>query len=83
MFFLQDAKRSRRFKVNFLLILNCLLFLTPLIMAYLSTSTHGNMWRDGSAAILWIYMAVLPICLFFQLILIGLKIVFSRKKIVL
>lgn len=80
LFFVKDANKNRRINVNFFLIANCLIFLSPLIIAYFTKSTGGNMWSGESGVVLWVYMALLPLCLFFQLILIGLKILFNRKS---
>jgi hypothetical protein len=77
--FLKDAKSQRKQVMNVLLILNAVLFLSPLIMAYLETPSGENMWSDnsGGGAFLWLYLIVLPICAIIQLVLLVLKINFA------
>lgn len=79
--FFKDKNESRRKKTNYLLAINCAIFLAPLMFAYLFTRPNGNMWNEnGAGAILWIYLLLLPACFIAQLILVVLKIIYLLKK---
>lgn len=79
--FLKDIDENRRKKTNSLLVINCAIFLAPLMFAYLFTRPNGNMWNEnGAGAVLWFYLLLLPACFVAQLILVILKIKYSLKK---
>lgn len=63
-----------------MLILNAVILLYPIVSAYLSTPSGGNMFdENGSGVILWLYMFIIPFCSLVQLVLIILKVIFAFK----
>lgn len=80
--FVKDYNAVRREIMNILLIINTLLFLSPLINAYTSTPAGESMWNEnsGGGENLWMYLIILPVCLIIQFVLIALKIVFYIEK---
>ncbi len=79
--FIKDSKKNRKWLLNTLLIANALLFLSPLLYAYLTTPSGGNMWSEnGPGAIMWSYLLILPFCGIVQLVLFILKLKFSKQK---
>ena len=81
LFFIKDPKKTRKNILNIFLFANTLLYLFPLINAYISTRPNGNMWSEnGPGAILWLYLILIPICAIIQIILLILKIVFYKRN---
>lgn len=79
--FLKDSNRVRKLTINSLLLGNTLLFLSPLILAYLNTPRGGNMLSENSGgAYLWLYLFIFPATAMIQLVLLILKIVFAVQK---
>lgn len=68
--------------MNVLLIVNALIFLSPLILAFFSTPSGESMWNEntGGGAAIWLYLIVLPITAIAQLVLLILKIVFASNS---
>ncbi|WP_343764682.1 hypothetical protein [Gangjinia marincola] len=78
--FLKDDSKTRGLILNILLVLNAILFVLPILYAYINTRPDGNMFNEnGPGAILWAYIILGPLCLGVQLILAILKFVFRRK----
>lgn len=77
--FLKDSKKERKQIMNGLLIMNAILFFSPLFMAYSHTPSRESMWNEntGGGAYLWLYILILPISTIIQLVLLILKIVFA------
>ena len=74
--FFKDYNKKRKIITNFILLSNGGVFISPLLFAYISTLPNGNMWSEnGSGAILWLYMLLLPLCYLIQLVLLILKII--------
>ncbi|MEL6305457.1 MAG: hypothetical protein AAFQ20_11780 [Bacteroidota bacterium] len=79
--FLKDANKTRGVLLNVLLVLNALLYISPLLYAYLATPSGGNMWSEnGPGAALWLYFIILPISGLVFLVLLILKLIFRRKS---
>lgn len=79
--FLKDLNKTRKMVLNIILIFNGLVFLFPLLYAYLASGPEENMWNEnGPGAILWLYIVVAPLCIIAQLVLLILKIVFATRK---
>ena len=79
--FIKDSKKTRSNILNFVLIVNTLIFCSPLIYAFLKTLPDGNMWSEnGPGAVLWSYLILIPFCAIMQFIILILKIVFNNKK---
>lgn len=67
--------------INALLLLNNMLYLAPVAFAYISTPKDENMWSEnGSGAILWSYLVLLPLCGLVFVVLFILKILFRKRK---
>lgn len=77
--FLKDVKKERKQTMNGLLIMNAIVFLSPIFMAYSNTPTGESIWNEnsGGGAALWLYIIILPISMIVQLVLLTLKIVFA------
>ena len=79
--FLKDSSKVRGILLNVFLLLNALLYVSPLLYAYLATPSGDNMWSEnGPGAALWAYMILLPICGLAFLVLLILKLVFRKKR---
>lgn len=80
--FLKDANNKRRRVMNVLLILNAILFLIPIMLAYSNTPAGESIWNEntGGGAALWLYMLVFPLSGIIQLVLLILKIVFATSS---
>lgn len=79
--FLKDSNKVRRIVLNVLLMLNTVVYLTPLLYAYWQTRPDGNMWSEnGPGAALWVYFILLPLCALILLVLLILKLVFRAKS---
>ncbi len=80
--FLKDNELKRKKLLNIGLILNTLIFLSPMIFLLLSTPFGKNMFSEqsGNGAILWSYFFIFPICIIIQLVLMTLKIVFAIQS---
>ena len=79
--FLKDSNKVRRIVLNIILIINVLVYIAPLLYAYLETLPDGNMWSEnGPGAALWLYFIILPLCGLALLVLLILKFVFRRKS---
>lgn len=82
--FLKDKNKERWETMNALLVINAILFLSPLFKAYSNTPAGESMWNEntGGGAALWIYIFIFPLCVLIQLVLLILKLVFySNSKI--
>ncbi|HLW40160.1 MAG TPA: hypothetical protein VKX31_07205 [Brumimicrobium sp.] len=68
--------------MNGLLIMNAIVFLSPIFMAYSNTPTGESIWNEnsGGGAALWLYIIILPISVIVQLVLLTLKIVFAMNS---
>lgn len=78
---MKDINRTRKISFNILLMLNALFFLSPMIYAYLATYPDGNMWSEnGPGAVMWFYLIILPSSSIIQILLLILKLKFSRAK---
>lgn len=77
--FLKDVKKERKQTMSGLLIMNAIVFLSPIFMAYSNTPTGESIWNEnsGGGAALWLYIIILPISMIVQLVLLTLKIVFA------
>jgi|SRR5690554_6114173 len=80
--FLKDVKKERKQTMNGLLIMNAIVFLSPIFMAYSNTPTGESIWNEnsGGGAALWLYIIILPISVIVQLVLLTLKIVFAMNS---
>jgi hypothetical protein len=80
--FLKDNELKRKKLLNIGLILNTLIFLSPMIYLLLTTPFGENMFSEqsGNGAVLFAYMFLFPICFIVQLVLLTLKIVFAVKS---
>lgn len=80
--FVKDNNKIRRLILNVLLILNALLFLFPLLLAYSNTPSGESMWNEntGGGASLWLYIIIFPLTIAIQVILFILKLVYKSKK---
>ena len=80
--FLKDVKKERKQTMNGLLIMNAIVFLSPIFMAYSNTPTGESIWDEnsGGGAALWLYIIILPISVIVQLVLLTLKIVFAMNS---
>lgn len=65
-----NIENNNRIKtLNRLLLINWIIFFTPLAIAYLASLPNGNMWSEnGAGAVLWLYILLIPACLLFQII---------------
>ncbi|MEM8764968.1 MAG: hypothetical protein AAGD88_14205 [Bacteroidota bacterium] len=80
--FIKDSNKIRGIVLNILLLANALLYVSPLLYAYLATPSGGNMWSEnGPGAALWLYFIILPICGLAFLVLLILKLVFRKKSV--
>jgi Sec-independent protein secretion pathway component TatC len=74
------SEKSRKKLINYLLISNALVFLSPLIYAFIMSLPNGNMWNEnGPGAALWLYLILIPICSLVLIILLILKFVENKK----
>jgi len=66
--------------MNGLLIMNAIIFLSPIFMAYSNTPSGESMWDEntGGGAALWFYIIILPLSAIAQLVLLILKIGFRN-----
>ena len=73
-FVLRDPS-TRRFRLWYVLIAaNVLLFLSPLIRAFIASLPDGNMFGDNDAgAILWSYFFIIPLCIILFAVLVLLE----------
>lgn len=80
--FLKDEKKERKQIMNVLLIINALVFLSPLFLAYYNTPTGESMWNEntGGGAALWLYLIIFPLSGLAQITLLILKVVFVTKS---
>jgi formate hydrogenlyase subunit 3/multisubunit Na+/H+ antiporter MnhD subunit len=79
--FLKDSNKVRRIVLNIILIINVLVCIAPLLYAYWETLPDGNMWSEnGTGAIIWLYVILLPLCALVFIVLLILKFVFRRKS---
>ncbi|HMQ49087.1 MAG TPA: hypothetical protein PKA00_16460 [Saprospiraceae bacterium] len=80
--FLKDNNKRRKLRLNVLLLLNALLFMLPLLMAYANTPKGESLWNEnsGGGAALWLYMLVFPVCFIGLVVLFILKISFAKKS---
>lgn len=80
--FLKDSNKRRKLRLNVLLLLNALLFMIPLFMAYTNTPKGESIWNEnsGGGAALWLYMIVFPVCFIAQVVLFVLKIEYAKKS---
>ncbi|MBK9737499.1 MAG: hypothetical protein IPO92_22120 [Saprospiraceae bacterium] len=77
--FLKDVRSNKKTLLNVLLIINAVLFLWPLGMAYFLTPAGGNMWdENGAGGYLWFYMILLPLCFICQCVLLSIKLKNSK-----
>lgn len=78
--FIKDSNKVRGIVLNALLLANALLYVSPLLYAYLATPSGGNMWSEnGPGAALWLYFVILPVCGLAFLVLLILKFVFRKR----
>jgi len=78
--FVRDSNRIRKRRFNKYLLINCAVFIAPLLMVMLGQS-DSRMWSDnGSGAALWLYVWLFPLCNIAQLVLITFKIRFALQK---
>lgn len=55
--------------LNFLLIANLVVFLSPITIAFVGSLPDGNMWSEnGSGVFLWFYIILIPVCSIAQII---------------
>ena len=67
--------------MNWFLVGNALIFLSPLTYAYVASLPNGDMWREnGPGTVLWYYLLLTPIWYGIQALLFVLKIIFSREN---
>lgn len=80
--FFKDVKKERKRRINKLLIINAVIFLLPLFMAYLNTPKGESIWNEntGGGAALWLYLIIFPISSMVQLVLLILKIVYASRS---
>lgn len=80
--FLKDEKKERKQIMNVLLIINTLVFLSPLFLAYSNTPSGESMWNEntGGGAALWLYLIIFPLSGLTQITLLILKVVFATKS---
>ncbi|WP_343604188.1 hypothetical protein [Fluviicola sp.] len=80
--FVKDVNKTRKITLNILLILNTILFLLPLMLAYSNTPSRESMWNEntGGGAALWLYILIFPLTGIFQLVLFILKLVYASKS---
>ncbi|MEM7368078.1 MAG: hypothetical protein AAF587_05715 [Bacteroidota bacterium] len=80
LFFAKDANPNRQKLMRGLLILNFLLFLSPLIYTFIASYPDENMWSDnGSGAAMWAYLILGPVCFLIQIVLMILRITFAKS----
>lgn len=78
--FLKDAKPARRKILNILLVLNSMLFLMPLALAFWYNLTSGGGYGENAGgAAFWYYFFLLPVCLPVFVVLLILKIRNARS----
>ena len=79
--FVKDTKKIRRSILNVLLLLNLVLYASPVLVAYANTPKGENMFSElsGGGAALWLYYFILPASALVLLILMVLKLIFSRQ----
>ena len=81
LYFIKDKKEPRGKVINIVILTNTLVFLFPLIYAFVLTKPDGNMWNEnGPGAILWLYLILFPLCLIIQVVLLILKIIYRRVQ---
>lgn len=79
--FVNDKDRSRKQLLNWFLIGNALIFISPLLYAFFASLPNGNMWNEnGPGTVLWFYLLLTPICYIIQALLFVLKIIYSREN---
>ncbi len=79
--FVNDNNKRRKKIINFILLINTLIYLVPLVYAFLTTGPNGNMWSEnGSGAVLWAYLFLIPVCGLVLIILLVLKVKFAAHK---
>ena len=76
--FVKDGSKKRRLIINILILLNIVVYLLPMLGAYLGTPSGESVFNEnsGGGAMLWFYMLILPLSGFLVLIFTILKIVF-------
>jgi hypothetical protein len=80
--FVKDTDKSRKNVTNILLILNGLLYLVPIFMAYSNTPAGESMWNEntGGGASLWLYLIIFPVTFIAFIVLLILKVIYSTKS---
>ncbi|MBK8517841.1 MAG: hypothetical protein IPL55_16630 [Saprospiraceae bacterium] len=79
--FLHDINYTRKIGINSLLIINGILYLSPLLLAFIGSRSDGNMWDEsGSGAALWLYFIIFPVTIVIQILLLIFKLKFSKQK---
>lgn len=80
LFFVKDPNPNRQKVMRGLLILNFLLFLSPIIYAFVASYPDENMWSDnGPGAAMWAYLLLGPVCFLIQIVLLVLRLNFSKS----
>ena len=78
--FIKDLNKKRGIILNTVLVINALVYLSPLIYAYWATRPDGNMWNEnGPGAIIWLYFIILPVCVLVLITVFILKLLFRKK----
>ncbi len=78
--FLKDARPGRKKLLNILLILNSMLFLMPLALAFRYNLTSGGGYGENAGgAAFWYYFFLVPFCLPVFVVLLILKIRNARS----
>lgn len=72
--FLKDNKKDRKRTMNVLLIVNTLLFLFPITIAFLNPAE-----KAGGGAV-WLFLIILPLSTIAFFVLLTLKIIFHNKS---
>ena len=81
LFFVKDAKPVRQRNMRIFLIANLLLFVSPLVYAFVASLPDGNMWSDnGAGAAMWAYLIIGPLCFLIQVALLIFKLRFARSS---
>ncbi len=79
--FAKDRDPARKTVMDVLIGANCLLYLYPIIQAYLNTPKGESIYDEnkGGGAALWMYIYILPITIIAFIIFLILKSVFAPK----
>lgn len=79
--FVKDTNKIRRRILNILLLLNLILYASPVLIAYAYTPSGENMFSElsGGGAALWLFYFVLPASAGVLLILMIMKIIFALR----